>query len=248
MKKLLYILYQPYKWLVFFPLFALCTCILVLIGILVLIVFDDYAANRTTGVWWARLTAYITPAIVKISGRAHIQKRQSYIVVSNHQSMYDILVLYGWIGVDLKWVIKKEVRRIPVIGFAAEKGGNIFIDRSNPGAAYESLKQAREKIANGTSIIILPEGTRSRTGELGEFKRGAFRLARELRLPILPVTIKNTRNILPPKTLRLFPGRAVMIIHPPIDTASYDESSFDALIARVRDVIRSGLGGDGNKS
>lgn len=241
MKRLLYVLYQPYKWLVFFPLFALFTCILVLIGVFVILLIDDYAANRTTGVWWARLTSYITPVIVERTGGEHVRKKQSYIVVSNHQSIYDILVLYGWIGVDLKWVIKKEVRRIPVIGFAAEKGGNIFIDRSNPRAAYESLQQARKKIMNGTSIIILPEGTRSRTGDLGEFKRGAFWLARELKLPILPVTIKNTRNILPPNTLRLFPGRAVMKIHPPIDTASYDESSFDALIARVREVIRSGL-------
>ncbi len=241
MKKFLYILYQPYKWLIFFPLFVVFTCLLVLIGILVLIIFDDYAANRTTGVWWARLTGYITPMIVKVTGREHIQKKQSYVIVSNHQSMYDVLVLYGWLGVDLKWVIKKELRNVPVIGFAAEKGGNIFIDRSDPGAAYESLQEARKKIVNGTSIIILPEGTRSRTGRIGEFKKGAFWLARELQLPIVPVTIMNTRNILPPKTLKLFPGRAVMKIHRPIETASHDESSFDGLISRVRDVIQAGL-------
>ncbi len=241
MNRFLYILYQPYKWLIFIPLFVIITCLLVLIGTLVLFVFDDYAANRTTGVWWARLTGYITPMIIKVTGREHIKKRQSYIIVSNHQSMYDVLVLYGWLGVDLKWVIKKELRNVPVIGFAAEKGGNIFIDRSNPAAAYESLQQARKKIVNGTSIIILPEGTRSRSGGVGEFKKGAFRLARELQLPILPVTIINTRKILPPKTLRLFPGRAIMKIHHPIDTASYDESSYDGLIARVRDIIQAGL-------
>lgn len=212
-----------------------------MIGIFVLIIFDDYAANRTSGVWWARLTGYITPIIVNVTGREHIQKKQSYIIVSNHQSMYDILVMYGWLGVDLKWVIKKEIRNVPVIGFAAEKGGNIFIDRSNPRAAYESLQQARKKVVNGTSIIILPEGTRSKTGVIGEFKKGAFWLARELQLPIVPVTILNTKNILPPKTLKLFPGRAIMKIHHPIDTTSYDKSSFDALIANVRDVIQAGL-------
>ncbi len=241
MKKFLYILYQPYKWLVFFPLFIVLTGLLVLIGILVLIVFDDFAANRTTGVWWARLSGYITPILVKVTGREHIQKKQSYIIVSNHQSMYDVLVLYGWLGVDLKWVIKKELRKVPLIGFAAEKGGNIFIDRTDPRTAYESLRQAREKIVNGTSIIILPEGTRSRSGELGEFKKGAFWLALQLKLPIVPVTIMNTGKILPPRTLKLFPGRAILKIHQPIDTAPYDESSYDALITRVRDVIRAGL-------
>ncbi len=241
MKRFLRLLYQPYKWLIFFPLFALFTCILVLMGIIVLLIFDDYAANRTTGVWWARITGFITPMAVKVRGREHIKKKQSYIIVSNHQSMYDVLVLYGWLGVDLKWVIKKELRKVPVIGFAAEKGGNIFIDRSDPKAAYESLQQARKKVVNGTSIIILPEGTRSRNGEVGEFKKGAFCLARELKLPILPVTIMNTGKILPTGTFDLFPGRAIMKIHQPIDTASCDEASFDELIVTVRDIIRSGL-------
>ncbi|HOT46165.1 MAG TPA: lysophospholipid acyltransferase family protein [Spirochaetota bacterium] len=241
MKKFLHVLYQPYKWLIFFPLFALFTCILVLIGVMVLLIFDDYAANRTTGVWWARLTGYITPILVKVHGREHIKKKQSYIIVSNHQSMYDVLVLYGWLGVDLKWVIKKELRKVPVIGFAAEKGGNIFIDRSDPKAAYESLRQARKKVVNGTSIIILPEGTRSRNGEVGEFKKGAFWLARELKLPILPVTIMNTGNILPTGTFNLFPGRAVMKVHQPMDTAACDEASFDDLIVQVRNIIKDGL-------
>lgn len=241
MKKFFHILYQPYKWLVFFPLFVVSTCFLVLIGIIVLVFFDDYMANRTTGVWWARVIGFITPMKVEVYGRDHIKKHQSYIIVSNHQSMYDVVVLYGWLGIDLKWVIKKELRAVPIIGFAAEKGGNIFIDRSDPKAAYESLRQAKNRIMNRSSLIILPEGTRSRSGGVGEFKKGAFRLAQELQLPILPVTVMNTGNILPPKTLRLFPGKAIMKIHAPIDVASFDGASSDILAAKVRDIIRSGL-------
>ncbi len=241
MHRILRILYQPYKWLVFFPLFFIVTCLMVLTGIVVVVFFDDYAANRTTGVWWARLAGSITPMRVRVAGREHIVKGQSYVIVSNHQSMYDVLVLYGWLGLDLKWVIKKELRKVPVIGFAAEKGGNVFIDRSDPRGAYQSLEAAKKKIIHGTSIIILPEGTRSRTGELGEFRKGAFWLARELKLPILPVSIANTRAILPPRTLDLFPGTAYVKIHRPIDTASCDESAFDGLIDRVRQVIQAGL-------
>jgi 1-acyl-sn-glycerol-3-phosphate acyltransferase len=239
----LYLLYQPYKWLVFAPLLVISTCFFVGLGVIIIYLFDDTVANRTTGVWWSRFACYITPVKVTVEGKENITKGQSYMVVSNHQSSYDIFLLFGWLGIDLKWVIKKELRKYPVFGYAAEKGGNILIDRSNKKEAYESLKRAKEKITNGTSIIMLPEGTRSRTGELGEFKKGAFWMARELNLPILPVTISGTREILPPRTLDLFPGRASMRIHPPVDANAYGEDEMDKLIEEVRKTIKSGLPG-----
>jgi 1-acyl-sn-glycerol-3-phosphate acyltransferase len=211
------------------------------LGVIVIFLFDDRMANRTTGVWWSRFSSFITPMRVTVIGRENVRKDQSYIVVSNHQSMFDIFVLFGWLGIDLKWVIKQELRKYPVFGYAVEAGGNIVIDRSNAEQAYASLENARDKIAGGTSIIILPEGTRSLTGQLGEFKKGAFWLARHLDLPVLPVTICNTRYILPPKTLDLFPGRATMRIHQPVDIHAYDEDSFDELIGDVRNIIQKGL-------
>lgn len=241
--RVLRLLYQPYKWLVFAPLFVISTCFFVGLGVVLIFLFDDRAANRIAGAWWARFNAYITSIRVKVTGRENVVKGQSYIVCSNHQSSYDIFLLFGWLGIDLKWVIKKELRAYPVFGYATEKGGNIIIDRSNPREAYKSLEKARQKIAGGTSVIMLPEGTRSRTGELGEFKKGAFWLARELGLPILPITITGTREILPPKTLDLFPGRAFMHIHPPVDASAYGEEETDRLIADVREIIASGLPG-----
>ena len=240
-RSFLWLLYQPYKWLVFLPLLLLSTCFFVALGVIFIFLFDDRVANRTTGVWWSRFNAFITPMRVTVIGRENIAREQSYIVASNHQSSYDIFVLFGWLGIDLKWVIKKELRKYPVFGYATEKGGNIIIDRSNPKEAYKSLEKARQKITGGTSIMMLPEGTRSRTGELGEFKKGAFILARELGLPILPVSITGTRDILPPKTLDLFPGRAVMRIHAPIDVSAYGEGDMERLVADVREIIRKGL-------
>ena len=244
-RRVLHLIYQPYKWLVFGPLLVLSTCFFVGLGVLIILLFDDTVANRTVGVWWSRFNAFITPMRVTVIGRENIVKDQSYIVVSNHQSSYDIFVLFGWLGVDLKWVIKTELRKYPVFGYATEKGGNIIIDRSNPKEAYSSLEKARQKAVNGTSIIMLPEGTRSRTGELGEFKKGAFWLARELELPILPISISGTRYILPPKTLDLFPGHTVMKIHAPVDAGEYDEGSADRLMADVREIIRKGLAEQG---
>ena len=242
--KILWLLYQPYKWLVFAPLLVLSTCFFVGLGVIVIIFSNDSVANKTTGAWWSRFNAFMTPMRVEVTGRENVEEGQSYIVVSNHQSLYDIFVLFGWLRMDLKWVIKKELRAFPVFGYAAEKGGNVLIDRSNPKEAYESLQKARERITGGTSLIILPEGTRSRTGELGEFKKGAFWLAQHLDVPILPVTIINTRNILPPDTLDLFPGRAVMKIHEPVDIRAYDGSSVVRLIADVRNTIALGLQDD----
>lgn len=244
--RLLWLLYQPYKWLVFLPLFVLSTCFFVGLGVIIIFLCDDYAANRTTGVWWSRFNSYITPMRVKVLGRENIARGQSYVVVSNHQSSYDIFVLFGWLGIDLKWVIKAELRKYPVFGYAAEKGGNIIIDRSNPREAYRSLQKARQKVVNGTSVIMLPEGTRSRDGRLGEFKKGAFWLARELDLPILPVSIVGTREILPPKTLDLFPGRAVMRVHPPVDIGKYEGEPLEKLIADVREIIYKGVREDVN--
>lgn len=240
-RKILWLLYQPYKWLIYGPLLVVSTCFFVGLGVIVIILFDDRMANRTTGVWWSRFNCFMTPMRVKVVGRENVRKNQSYIVVSNHQSLFDIFVLFGWLNIDLKWVIKKELRSFPVFGYAAEKGGNILIDRSNPKEAYRSLERARQKCTGGTSLIILPEGTRSRTGELGEFKKGAFWLAQQLDLPILPVSIAGTRSILPPDTLDLFPGRAVMRIHEPVDVKRYVGLPPDELIKDVRDVIAKGL-------
>lgn len=240
-KRLSYLLYQPYKWLVFLPLFLLATGFFVGLGAIMVFFSGDTLANRTTGVWWARFTSFITPMRVRVTGRENIERGRSYIVVSNHQSTFDIFVLFGWLGIDLKWVIKQELRNIPVFGYAVEKGGNIVIDRSDPKKAIESLERARSRVKAGTSIIVLPEGTRSRTGQLGEFKKGAFVLALEMGLPILPVTITGTRAILPPRTLDLFPGRAFMQVHAPVETDGYGRDSLQRLTGEVRSIIASGL-------
>jgi 1-acyl-sn-glycerol-3-phosphate acyltransferase len=235
------ILYQPYKCLVVIPFLALSTVFFVGLGVILIMLFNDKVANRTTGVWWARSISYITPMLVYIIGRENIREGQSYIIVANHQSNLDVMLLFGWLGVDVKWVIKKELRRVPVFGYAAEKGGNILIDRSNPEEAHRSLKRAREKVQGGTSLLILPEGTRSRNGKIGHFKRGAFLIAMELGLPVLPVTIANTRSILPARTLDLFPGRATMVIHGPIDSGDYTPKTCDDFRNCVKEIIQAGL-------
>jgi len=239
--KILRILYQPYKWLIFAPYLAVSTLFFGSLTVVLAVVTNPRITSFVCGTIWARLNGYLTPICVKVTGRDHIDPAQSYVIVANHQSQYDIFVLYGWLGIDFKWVMKQELRKVPGIGIGCEKVGHIFIDRSNHEKALASLRAAKEKIVNGTSVIFFPEGTRSRNGSLKTFKKGAFKMAVDLRLPVLPITIIGTRDILPSDSIDLFPGRVRMIIHSPIDIAGYTDDNLDELVDRARGVIESGL-------
>ncbi len=238
---MLRILYQPYKWLIFAPYLAVSTLFFGSLTVVLAFVTNPRITSFICGTIWARLNGYLTPIRVRVTGRENIDQTQSYVIVANHQSQYDIFVLYGWLGIDFKWVMKQELRKVPGIGIGCEKVGHIFIDRSNHEKALASLRAAKEKIVNGTSVIFFPEGTRSRDGSLRAFKKGAFKMALDLRLPILPITIVGTRDILPTDSVDLFPGQARMIIHKPIDTTGYTDDNLGELVDRARGVIESGL-------
>ena len=124
------ILYQPYKWLIFGPLLV---CTTFLCGALAFLgaTLTGPRFGSIFGVIWARLNSLVTPMLVETRGRHNIDKTQSYVIISNHQSQYDIFVLYGWLGIDFKWVMKQELRKVPALGIACERIGHIFIDRSN---------------------------------------------------------------------------------------------------------------------
>ncbi|MBF0104080.1 MAG: 1-acyl-sn-glycerol-3-phosphate acyltransferase [Deltaproteobacteria bacterium] len=238
-KKILHILYQPYKWLVLLPFFVLVTIGLSFIALSTMAVFGP-KPGALCGVVWARLNAWMTPVWVSVRGRENVNPQQSYVIVSNHQSIYDIYLFYGWMGVDFKWVMKQEIRKIPFIGISCDRIGNIYIDRSNTEAALKSLNMAKEKIKDGTSVMFFAEGTRSKTGEIGPFKKGAFMFARDLNISILPVTVSGTFKIMPPHTMNVFPGHAKMTIHPPVDINAWKDRDISELINYVRDIIVSG--------
>jgi 1-acyl-sn-glycerol-3-phosphate acyltransferase len=242
MEKALWLLYQPYKWLVFLPFFIVNTLFFGMLAIPLSLVAGHRIGSRVCGSWWSRVNTILTPAIVTVLGREHMAKGQSYVVAANHISAYDIFAVYGWLGIDLKWVMKKELRKVPGIGFGSEAVGHIFIDRSNTKNAIESIRKAREKIRGGISVIFFPEGTRSRKGNMLPFKKGAFKFALDMQLPVLPVTITGTDAVLPSDTLDLFPGRIQLLIHPPIDTYSFTEETVKVLMDKTYDAIAAGYG------
>lgn len=232
-----------HKWLVVIPFLGISTFIACSSAIVFSMFGHPEFASRTFIVSWAKLNLLVSFVGVDVEGREKIVPGQSYVIVSNHQSLYDIYVLYAYTGLDAKWVMKKELRAIPVFGLAAEMMGHIIIDRSSPEQAIETINLAKQRIRNGISVVFFAEGTRSRDGNLLPFKKGAFRLALDLGLPILPISIHGSRNVLPSDTMELTPGRIRMVIHDPIpvDSEPNDGNAVMKLLGDTRQVLGNAL-------
>jgi 1-acyl-sn-glycerol-3-phosphate acyltransferase len=238
MKRISFWLYQLYAWPIFFPLVIVLTLIFSTLTVIFAGLVNPKWASRVFAVSWAKTMAFLTPVRVTVEGGENAHREQSYVVVINHQSQYDILLVYGWLELDLKWVMKKELRKIPGIGIGCEKAGHIFVDRKKPKQAAQAIRDALEHMGKGVGILFFPEGTRSLDGHLLPFKKGAFRLSAEQDLPILPVTLVGTRKVLPAKSLSLFPGAIRMVIHPAIYPGTKDAGE---LLEETRSAITSAL-------
>lgn len=187
--------------------------------------------------FWGRSILVVSRIKVTVEGLSGIDPQQPYIFMPNHQSNFDIPVLLGHLAVQFRWLAKEELFKIPVFGRAMRKAGYISIDRNDRESAFKSLKKAAEKIRNGVSVLIFPEGTRSRDGRIQSFKKGGFVMAIDSGVPIVPVIISGTRVIMTKGQWRVNPGQVRMQIHEPIDTSSYTRETKTALMERVRHVI-----------
>ena len=192
------------------------------------------------GRFWSRLLLKISGIRVNVQGSDRIQKGEHYIYVTNHASAFDIPIVVGCIPDDVRIVYKKELERIPVFGWSLAVGHYIRIDRSKARGAVRSLEEAAEKMRHGASVLLFAEGTRTLTGKLQEFKRGAFSLALKAAVPIIPVTINGSFKILPKNKFRINPGTVELIVHPPIPVTvqggKYNELQ---LMEQVRTAIAS---------
>jgi len=238
--KILFNLYQIYKIFIFYPLLGLNTALLVTISTPIFILFGD-KPGKFIGSLWAKINAFGTPMFVKTYHRDKMDPKQSYVIVSNHQSQFDIFVVYGFLKRDFRWVMKMELRKVPFLGYWCYKAGHVYVDRSNHEKAIASIESAKKRIINGISILFFPEGTRSDTGELIPFKKGAFKFALDLDLPILPITIVGSKNILPNNSTDLFPGKAKLIINDPIPIKGYTEENIQELMDKASQSIEKSL-------
>ncbi len=194
---------------------------------------SDYIVKR-----WARLLLAISFIKIKRIGLENISMKQNYIYISNHSSMFDILIALAGIPSDLRFVSKKELFKIPVFGWAMKMAGYISIDRARSLKAMRSIDEAAEKIRNGISVILFAEGTRSRDGSIQPFKRGPFLLASKTKVPVIPVTINGAAKILPKKSLRLQGGTLEIIFGEPVPTADVHTKNDELeLMDKVRNAI-----------
>lgn len=184
-----------------------------------------------------RLISRLGGVTVTISGIDGLDRSRPYIFAANHQSQFDIVVLQGYLGFDFRWLAKQELFNIPVFGQAMRRAGYVPVDRSHGRQALKSLDEAARRIAAGTSVIIFPEGTRSRDGNMLPFKPGAMVLAIKAGVPLVPVAITGTHAILPKGKLLSRPGRVTIRAGEPIDSSAYTLKQKHELAERLEGAV-----------
>jgi len=195
-------------------------------------------------VLWAKAVVAISGVRVKVAGLQNVPKGQPVLFLSNHQGAFDIPALQSVLPVQFRWVAKKSLFKVPFVGWSMRLAGYISIDRENPAEAVKSMEEAAEKMSKGASVVIFPEGTRSETGALLPFKRGAFMLARKSGRPIVPVAISGTSGILKKGGFIVNPMRVTVTIGSPIPIGSSDEKELRNLTKRQVEAMLKGTAGE----
>lgn len=240
MKKIFRPFYLIYEFLIAGPIFVMLTLLAALITAL-----GCSLGNRDFwGYWpahiWSRLTCYLFLMKIKVTGRENINKGESYVFVANHQGAYDIWLIYGFLNHNFKWLMKKSLEKILAVGWACKKAGHVFVDDSSVAGIKETITDAEQILKNGMSVVIFPEGSRSWDGKMIPFKRGAFMLAGEFKLPVVPLTIDGSFTAMPRNTYFMTPTSIRLTIHKPIYPG---ERGFNTkrLMAECREEINSAL-------
>ena len=191
---------------------------------------------------WSRDNLWLSRARVEIEGLEHVDRARPQLYAANHAGLHDILSLAAHLPIQFRWVAKKSLFRVPFMGWHMRRSGYIPIDRDHPREAARSIMEAAHMIRGGVSAIAFPEGTRSRTGELGRFHSGAFALALRAGVPLVPVAIEGSDRVIMPRTLQVNPGAIVRIqIGAPIDLSSYRQNEKGRLMEEVRAVMERQL-------
>jgi 1-acyl-sn-glycerol-3-phosphate acyltransferase len=186
---------------------------------------------------WAYTMLAVSFVRTEIKNKDKILKGTSYIIISNHQSHYDIITLVTTLGIQFRWIIKKEILKLPIFGYALYASRNIFIDRSNTTSAIESINKGFDRLPKGVSVMVFAEGTRSPDGQIHEFKKGGFITAVARKISILPVTVNGSRRVMHKGSFTLKPGKIQVVIGNPIDTSGYTNDTIPELIDKTRQTI-----------
>ena len=241
---MLRIFYFLYFWLIVAPVFILATILTALTVIVGCMLGGEQFFSFYPGMLWSKIACYLVLCPVKVRGRENLVKNQSYVFVSNHQGAFDIFLIYGFLGVPVKWMMKVGLLKIPLVGAACRAAGFIFVDNATPQAVKRSIAEAKRRLKDGASLVAFPEGSRTRTGKMGRFRKGAFQIAIDQHLPIVPVTLNGPFKVMPRGTLNIYPYRMEMVIHPPVfvdESTLTDMKDLQHIADEVKEVIASAL-------
>lgn len=237
MKQIFFFIYQ---WFISGPIVLLLTILTALITI----VGTSLGGHKLFAYWpahiWSKCVCRLWFVRVKVIGREKIRRNQSYVFVANHQGAFDIWSIYGYLNHQFKWLMKKELEKLPLVGYACKKAGHVFVDDSSLAGIKETISEAEETLRDGMSVVIFPEGSRTWDGNLIPFKRGAFMLAAEFKLPVVPITINGSFTAMPRSTYNVTPCTITLTIHEPIYPG---EKGFNTriLMSQCRESIESDL-------
>jgi 1-acyl-sn-glycerol-3-phosphate acyltransferase len=188
---------------------------------------------------WASLILKTTGVRVSVTGLEHLDPSRSYVVACNHQSIYDIPILFSSLPLQLRIVAKDSLGAIPFLGWHLRRTGHLLVDRKKPGS--DIVEKMKRLVSEAHSLIVFPEGTRSVDGTLARFKKGTFLVALDARLPVVPVSISGSRHVMKKNRLMVCPGEVTLTVHPPIETAGLTREGVRGLADGVRTAVGSGL-------
>jgi 1-acyl-sn-glycerol-3-phosphate acyltransferase len=187
---------------------------------------------------WARLILTTTGVRVDVAGLERLDPAKSYVLASNHQSIYDIPIVFASLPLQLRIVAKESLGRFPFLGWHLQRTGHLLVDRRNPGP--DVMRKMKRLVRESHSLIVFPEGTRSVDGAVARFKKGTFLVAIDARLPIVPVSIAGSRHVMTKGRLMVCPGDVRLTIHEPISTEGMSREQVNEFAERVRIIVREG--------
>lgn len=234
-----HILFSIYQWLIAVPVLFIVTMLTAITTIIGSSLGSEklryYPAH-----YWSRIVCTMLGVKVVVKGRENISKTTSYVFVANHQGAFDIWAIYGYLNHNFKWLMKKSLEKIFLVGFACKKAGHVFVDDSSISGIRTTVEDAEKRLKGGMSLVIFPEGSRTFDGNMIPFKRGAFMLAKEFNLPVVPLTIDGSFKAMPRTTYTATPTTITLTIHKPILPP---ENGFNTkqLLADCRDAIATAL-------
>jgi len=212
------------------------------------VVFIGSLAKRQDWIYWwfnwgAPQWLHLTGVKVRVTGQEHLDPKQTYVFVANHWSYLDAAPLFAYTGRRMGMVAKKELLKAPILGYGMGFVNVIAIDRSNRERAVETLKIATERLRSGICFGVCPEGTRALPGEMLPFKKGAFHMAVQAGVPIVPIALKNSDLLMGRGTGEAWPGTIEMVMLPPVETSSVSsDQDLDRLVKHIQGMIMKELG------